>query len=81
METTLKPSTLILIALTLVGCIPSGLHTATLCVPADYPTIQAGIDAAVDGDTVLVADGTFTSEANQNITMRSKLLTVQSENG
>ena len=31
----------------------------TILIPEDYPTIQEGIDASVDGDTVLVADGDY----------------------
>ena len=36
-----------------------GAGAATLNVPGDYPTIQAGVDTAVDGDTVLVASGAY----------------------
>lgn len=50
-------------------------------VPADQPTIQLGIDAASDGDTVLVAPGTYTGDGNRDIYFRGKAIVVMSEGG
>jgi len=33
--------------------------TSTINIPADYATIQGGIDASVDGDTIIVNNGTY----------------------
>ena len=45
-------------------------------VPADYPSIQAAVDAATTGDTVVVAPGTYTERIVVN-----KAVTVESATG
>ncbi|HPQ39715.1 MAG TPA: right-handed parallel beta-helix repeat-containing protein, partial [bacterium] len=54
---------------------------AELHVPGDYPTIQAGIDAAANGDTVLIAGGMYTGAGNKDLEFKGKAITVQSESG
>ncbi|MBU1262046.1 hypothetical protein KKG61_04310 [bacterium] len=47
---------LVLMVFLVVG-VGSLVSAADLYVPGSYPTIQAGINAAVTGDTVWVANG------------------------
>jgi hypothetical protein len=57
------------------------LITATIIeVPTDYPTIQTGINNAVNGDTVLVAEGNYTENINYSgavITLASQYIFQQ----
>jgi len=49
--------------------------------PAYFNNIQAAIDYAHDGDSVLVLDGTYTGDGNRDISFRGKAVTVRSLNG
>jgi predicted outer membrane repeat protein len=49
--------------------------------PADFNNIQAAIDDANDGDTIIVKPGTYTGPGNYDLDFKGKAITVQSENG
>ena len=61
--------------------LPAMAQAATIHVPAEYPTVQAGIDAASDGDTVLVASGTYAGPGNRDIDFGGRNIVVRSEAG
>ncbi|MFH1689757.1 MAG: right-handed parallel beta-helix repeat-containing protein [Candidatus Eisenbacteria bacterium] len=54
----------IVTGLLLVTCV---LHAAVIEVPGDHPTIQEGVNAAAEGDTVLVDHGTYAGPLNRSI--------------
>ena len=77
---TYKPYVYIAIILSLIFVnIP--VFAVSIYVPKDQPTIQDGINAAEDGDTVLVDNGTYKGEGNVNIDFKGKQITLKSLNG
>lgn len=69
---------LMVVGLGVAGPLPAAVaQSSTILVPAQQPTIQAAIDAASAGDTVVVAPGTYTGGINFD----GKAITVKSAAG
>src|SRR5688572_759144 len=72
----MRRSVTFILIIILCGVAALDVHGATIRVPADWPTIALGINAAMTSDTVIVADGIY----HESLII-SKSLVLQSENG
>lgn len=67
----------LLLTAVLLACVSSPSQATMIHVPTDSTTVQAGINGAVDGDTVMVHPGTYV----ENIDFLGKAIVVMSELG
>lgn len=71
----------ILICLISLAMAAGSSQASTILVPEEKSNMQAGINAASTGDTVLVSDGTYTGSGNRDIDFKGKAIVVKSKNG
>ncbi len=64
-----------------MALVAASIQATTIHVAADQPTIQAGIDAASSGDTVMVAPGRYTGLGNRDVYIEGKAVSLLSERG
>lgn len=67
----------VVVAFVSFGSITAGAFATDLLVPSEYSSMQGAINAAVDGDTVIVAPGTY----NETMSISGKAITIRSSAG
>ncbi|MCH2162391.1 MAG: hypothetical protein MK085_11025 [Phycisphaerales bacterium] len=77
---TARPWTMLLLA-ALAPVATADIFTVDDDGPADFSSIQGAINASSDGDTILVAPGTYTLDADNVVNTLGKAISVASTNG
>ena len=67
--------------ITILTFVPLLSFAGTINVPGDHPTIQDAVDAAADGDVILLADGSYSGEGNRDVDLKGKSITIRSAHG
>ena len=62
----------------LLGAFAIGVWADVIYVPGDHPTISAAATAAIDGDEIVVAPGSYLAE---DVDLRGKFVTLRSSGG
>lgn len=75
----MKTGVVFLVTGVLVCALPAA--ATIIHVPDDCPTIQEGIDASLNGDTVMVAPGIYNGPGNREISTAGKAIVVMSGQG
>jgi hypothetical protein len=60
--------------------LPVTLRVGPLLVPSQYATLEAAIDAAVEGDEIELAPGTYAPASTNGIRLNGKAITIRSQN-
>jgi len=69
-------------ALGIILVVSLGLaQAATIYVPDDQATIRDAVDAAVNGDVIILRPGTYTGLQNKAVYFKGKAITITSEKG
>ncbi|MCK4413281.1 MAG: right-handed parallel beta-helix repeat-containing protein [Candidatus Eisenbacteria sp.] len=72
---------LIIVAVALPGAAPAETYVVEPDGTGDFPTIKVALEAAADGDTIALTNGTFTGNGNRDIHFVGKAVTLRSLSG
>lgn len=75
------PALTLCVLLVMVAPCLASTHVVSPDGAGDFPTIQAAVNAAADGDTVLLTDGTFEGTGNRDVDFLGKAVVIRSLSG
>ena len=71
----------LLVLISFSGSVFGTIYTINPDGSGDYATVQAAVDATVDGDVIELTDGTFNGRGNKDVNFLGKAITIRSQSG